>query len=61
MRQEVDQVLIWLDMEDGKSEPASIIHETVLERGGGENRRAPRAEYAPPPPRISNTGGFGGR
>lgn len=28
----------------GKSEPRSIIQEMVLERGGGEKRRAPMAE-----------------
>jgi len=31
-------------MDEGKSEPVDTIHETVLERGGGEKRRAPRAE-----------------
>lgn len=38
--------------EDGKSEPASMIQPQVLERGGGERRRAPRAEYEPAPPRM---------
>jgi hypothetical protein len=28
----------------GKSSPASMIHPMVGERGGGERRRAPRAE-----------------
>lgn len=45
----------------GKSEPASTIHETVFERGGGEKRRAPKAEKDPAPPRILKTGGLGGR
>lgn len=45
----------------GKSEPASTIQETFLERGGGEKRRAPKAEKDPPPPRILKTGGLGGR
>lgn len=45
----------------GKSEPRSTIQETVLEIGGGEKMRAPRAEKEPPPPRMSKTGGLGGR
>lgn len=61
IRTEVSQVEIWEEMVEGKSEPASIIQETVRESGGGEKRRAPRAENAPPPPRMSKTGGFGGR
>jgi hypothetical protein len=44
----------------GKSEPWSIIQDIFWERGGGENIRAPRAEYVPAPPIISNKGGFGG-
>ena len=60
-RTDVPQVEIWEGIEGGKSEPASIIHDTVRENGGGERRRAPSAEYDPPPPRMSNTGGFGGR
>ena len=45
----------------GKSEPLSTTHDTVLDSGGGENRRAPKAEYDPEPPKISKTGGVGGR
>lgn len=52
---------IWSDIEEGKSEPLSTIQETVLERGGGEKRRAPKAEYEPAPPRTSYTEGVGGR
>jgi hypothetical protein len=44
----------------GKSEPQSTIQPTDFDLGGGENRRAPRAEYAPAPPTMSLTGGFGG-
>jgi hypothetical protein len=43
-RQDVCHVLIWVSVESGKSEPLSTIQETVLERGGGEKMRAPRAE-----------------
>jgi hypothetical protein len=45
----------------GKSEPLSTTHDTVLDSGGGEKRRAPRAEYDPDPPKMSKTGGVGGR
>ena len=45
----------------GKSDPLSTIQETVLDNGGGENNRAPRAENDPAPPRMSKTGGVGGR
>jgi hypothetical protein len=31
-------------MGGGNSDPRSIIHDTLRERGGGEKRRAPRAE-----------------
>lgn len=48
-------------MDVGKSDPWSTIQETVWESGGGEKRRAPRAEYDPAPPMMSKTGGFGGR
>jgi hypothetical protein len=48
-------------MDSGKSDPLSTIQETVFERGGGERRRAPRAEYEPAPPNTSYTDGFGGR
>ena len=61
MRQDVCQVEIWVIRSPGKSLPLSTIQETVLERGGGERSRAPSAENVPPPPRILNTGGFGGR
>jgi hypothetical protein len=44
----------------GKSEPQSMTQPTVFENGGGENTRAPSAEYEPAPPTISLTGGFGG-
>ena len=43
IRQEVCQAAIWLVMSEGKSEPLSTIQETVLDCGGGENRRAPMA------------------
>ena len=46
-------------MEEGKSDPSSIIQDIVFDKGGGEKRRAPRAEYEPAPPRTSKTGGFG--
>lgn len=52
MRQEVCQVMIWESRVEGKSLPLSIIQETVLDSGGGEKRRAPKAENAPAPPRI---------
>lgn len=50
---EVSQEFIWLVRESGKSDPLSTIQETVLERGGEEKRRAPRAEKEPAPPRMS--------
>jgi hypothetical protein len=43
-RQEVCQLSMTEVIEGGKSEPASTIQDTVLERGGGEKSRAPRAE-----------------
>jgi hypothetical protein len=60
-RHDVDQDSMTEVRGGGKSDPTSTIQETVLERGGGENRRAPRAEKDPPPPRILKTGGVGGR
>ena len=36
----------------GKSVPSSIIQPTELDRGGGERRRAPIAEYVPAPPMM---------
>ena len=53
MRHEVFQALIWAVIDGGKSDPLSTTHETVLERGGGEKNRAPRAAYEPAPPKIS--------
>lgn len=38
---------------DEKSVPASTIHPTDLEDGGGENSLAPMAENVPAPPRMS--------
>ena len=49
-----------MDIEEGKSDPSSIIQDIVFDKGGGEKRRAPRAEYEPAPPRTSKIGGFGG-
>jgi len=43
-RHDVDQEEMSVARSGGKSDPASTIQETVLERGGGERRRAPRAE-----------------
>lgn len=57
----VDQESMRVVMDEGKSEPVDMTQETVLERGGGEKRRAPRAEYVPAPPGTSKTGGVGGR
>lgn len=48
-------------IEGGKSVPWSTIQPTDLDKGGGEKRRAPRAEYEPAPPRMSRAGGRGGR
>jgi hypothetical protein len=61
MAHDVCHAVIWEVTESGKSEPLSTIQETVWERGGGEKRRAPSAEYDPAPPRMSKTGGLGGR
>jgi hypothetical protein len=61
IRQDVSQDLICLVMLSGKSDPLSTTQETVFERGGGDKRRAPRAEKEPDPPRTSKTDGFGGR
>jgi hypothetical protein len=44
----------------GKSDPQSTIQPTDSDCGGGENIRAPNAEYDPAPPTMSLTGGFGG-
>ena len=44
IKQDVFQLLICSVMEEGKSRPLSMIHETVRDNGGGENRRAPSAE-----------------
>ncbi len=61
MRADVCQDVINVVRLGGKSDPLSTIQEIVRDRGGGENSRAPRAENEPPPPRISKTGGLGGR
>ena len=61
MRTEVSQVEIWVEIEGGKSDPSSTIHEIVRDRGGGEKSLAPRAEKVPAPPAIPKTGGLGGR
>lgn len=50
---EVSQASIWVLIVEGKSDPLSTIHATVLERGGGEKIRAPRAENEPAPPKMS--------
>ena len=60
-RHDVFQLLICSIIVEGKSLPLSMIQETVRDKGGGEKSRAPRAEYEPPPPKMSNTGGLGGR
>jgi hypothetical protein len=59
-RQELSQELMRAVRLEGKSEPASTIQPIVLERGGGERRRAPRAEYVPAPPMMFKDGGVGG-
>lgn len=51
--------MVWRSS-SGKSEPQSTTHPTDCDWGGGENMRAPTAEYDPAPPRIPSTGGFGG-
>jgi hypothetical protein len=61
IRQDVSQDLTCVVILAGKSDPLSTTQETVFESGGGEKRRAPRAEKEPAPPRMSNTGGLGGR
>jgi hypothetical protein len=61
IKQEVPHASILEVILLGKSEPLSTTHDTVLDSGGGEKRRAPRAEYDPDPPKMSKTGGVGGR
>lgn len=61
MRQEVCHDSICSVRLGGKSDPLSTIQETVLDNGGGENKRAPKAEKDPAPPSMSKTGGVGGR
>ena len=43
------------------AETLSTIQEMVFEIGGGEKSRAPKAEKEPAPPKISYTGGVGGK
>ena len=51
MRAEVCHEDMSVLAEAGKSYPLSTIQPTLLESGGGEKRRAPRAEKVPAPPR----------
>lgn len=60
MTQLVSQDRIVSRNSSGKSEPASTIHPTACESGGGEKSRAPRADHDPAPPRMSLTGSVGG-
>ena len=59
--QDVSQAAISFPMDAGKSDPLSTIQDTVRDRGGGEKKRAPRAEKDPAPPNMSCTEGVGGR
>ena len=61
MRTEVCQEDIWAEIEAGKSLPLSTIHETLRERGVVRRDVRPKRNDPPAPPRMSNTGGFGGR
>src|SRR3954451_808796 len=60
MRQPVSHWAMVSRSSGGKSDPQSTIHPTALDLGGGENMRAPNAEYDPAPPRMFVTGGLGG-
>jgi hypothetical protein len=44
IKHDVSQDFISVVMVSGKSDPLSTIQDTVWDRGGGEKRRAPRAE-----------------
>ncbi len=44
IRHDVSHDFICVVVLGGKSEPLSTIQDTVRDRGGGEKRRAPRAE-----------------